>query len=75
MLAAWGLNSLGLSGEYSLYLAYCIVSWIKYLPADVYLIIRVLESIKAGCRLPEAKFASVLLASKKQRSVLDFMIK
>ncbi|EFQ97813.1 hypothetical protein MGYG_00852 [Nannizzia gypsea CBS 118893] len=35
----------------------------------------VLESIKAGCRLPEARFANVHLASKKQRSVLDFVIK
>ncbi|KAM5435673.1 hypothetical protein McanMca71_006310 [Microsporum canis] len=35
----------------------------------------VLESIKAGCRLPEARFANVHIASKRQKSVLDFMTK
>ncbi|KAF3491164.1 uncharacterized protein GIQ15_00681 [Arthroderma uncinatum] len=35
----------------------------------------VLESIKAGCRLPEARFANLHLASSKQRSVLDFTVK
>ncbi|KAK2848522.1 hypothetical protein FQN49_005641 [Arthroderma sp. PD_2] len=35
----------------------------------------VLESIKAGCRLPEARFANLHLASSKQRSVLDFAVR